>query len=466
MDVSKEESRTRPAGPASNGGGRRWLRPRLSQGRFFKARRLVAYGLIGLFALLPYLKINGRPAVLLNVIERKFTLFGKTFLPSDTALLAMLILVVVFGVFLVTAAWGRIWCGWACPQTVYLEFVYRPIERWCLGTTGRGGDPKRPIPSWRLAVRFLATVLVSMFLAHTFLAYFVGVDQLARWILGNPFDHPIAFVVMAVTTGLMLFDFVYMREQLCTMLCPYGRLQSVLLDRGSWVIGYDRDRGEPRGKKKTAGADRPAGDCVDCTLCVQTCPTGIDIREGLQMECIGCAQCIDACDHVMQKIGRPKGLIRYATQDQLEGRGVPGRRWRLAIYPLAMVAALGGLVVLAQGRSGADLTLIRQPGLTFQMTDEGRVANVLSLKITNRTSEPATYRIRTMDSGDLRLRSEPNPVTIDPAESKQVALVLNAPRERFERGRFNVRLQVADGRSFEKQIECLLLGPMGPGASP
>ena len=223
-----------------------------------------------------------------------------------------------------TALAGRMWCGWMCPQTVYMEFVFRPIERFFDGPPGAGHRPGPKAddaadgwPSTRSIWRS------PLYLAHTFLAYFVGVEELARWVRRSPLEHPISFLVMVVVTGLMMFDFSYFREQTCLVACPYGRLQSVMLDRDSLIVSYDPCRGEPRRKLRDrhdgGGAPSGAGDCIDCGLCTDTCPTGIDIRDGLQMECVACTQCIDACDAVMTRIGKPKGLIRLSSQAAIAG---------------------------------------------------------------------------------------------------------------------------------------------------
>ncbi len=444
-------------------GSRRWLNPRLSGGDFLNKRRAVAYILILIFTLTPYLRLNGKPLVLLDVIHRQFTFFGYTFLPTDTILLALLIVAMIVGVFLMTALFGRVWCGWACPQTVYMEFVYRPIERLFEGTKGKGGKPRGPVAGWRKPAKFAVYLLVSMFLAHTFLAYFVGIESLVKWMTHSPFKHPVAFMVMASTTGLMLFDFGFFREQTCIIACPYGRLQSVMLDRQSLIVTYDTDRGEPRGKKRKAdNSAGDTGDCVDCHLCVDTCPTGIDIREGLQMECIGCAQCVDACAPVMAKLGREAGLIRYSTQAAMEGEKPKLIRPRVLFYPAIMLLVLTLFLVLLGTKKSADVLLLRNLGNPFSVMDDGHIANSMRIKITNRTDAPASYTIQPADDHISRIELAENPLTIGPGESRTEGVLVVAPRSAFLTGSLNVNLQVSDGERFEQQIACRLLGPSGP----
>ncbi|MDP2703585.1 MAG: 4Fe-4S binding protein, partial [Candidatus Rokubacteria bacterium] len=251
-------------------GTRRWMRPKLFEGRFLRRRRALAWALIGLFTVLPYLRMSGKPVILLDVVNRRFILFGATFLPTDTMLLMLLLVGLFIGIFLLTAIYGRVWCGWACPQTVYMEFLYRPIERLIEG----GPRAQRDLDDRRLAPQRLLKYAVfgalSMFLAHTFLAYFVGVEALRHWITRSPFEHPAAFLVMAGTTALMFLDFGWFREQVCVVACPYGRFQSALLDRRSLIVGYDFRRGEPRGRLARRAGDGPGappralGDCIDC----------------------------------------------------------------------------------------------------------------------------------------------------------------------------------------------------------
>ena len=263
-------------------GSRRWIHPRLSTGKWWKRRRVVAYALIVFFVVLPHLRINGKPPVLLDIVARKFVFAGHTFLPTDTLLLALAMVGVFVTIVLATALTGRVWCGWGCPQTVYMEFLFRPIDRFFENTVGRGGKAKREVSGGWAVARFLVYLLLCMLLAHTFLAYFVGTDRLAQWIRSSPIEHPTAFLVMGGTTVAMMFDFLFFREQLCLIACPYGRFQSVMLDRSSLIVAYDGNRGEPRKKGRHIEGDGN-GDCVDCNQCVVVCPTGIDIRDGLQM---------------------------------------------------------------------------------------------------------------------------------------------------------------------------------------
>ncbi|MEZ6191666.1 MAG: cytochrome c oxidase accessory protein CcoG [Phycisphaerales bacterium] len=441
-------------------GSRRWLNPRLSKGAFLTQRRAVAYGLILIFTLAPYIRLNDKPLILLDVIHRKFTLFGYTFLPTDTILLALFIVAIIVGIFLMTALFGRVWCGWACPQTVYMEFVYRPIERLFEGTKGKGGKPRGEVAGWRKAARFVVYLIVSMFLAHTFLAYFVGVENLAKWVTSSPLEHPVAFFVMAATTGLMMFDFGFFREQTCIIACPYGRFQSVMLDRQSLIVTYDKNRGEPRGKAKK-GDTSETGDCVDCHLCVDTCPTGIDIREGLQMECIGCAQCIDACAPVMAKLGREPGLIRYSTQAAMEGAKSRLLRPRVILYPAVMLVVLSLFGFLLGTKKPADVVLLRNLGSPFILMDDGNVANSMRIKITNRTDAAVMYHIEPVDDRVLRIELAENPLPIGAGESRTEGVLIVADRSAFGAGILIVNLKVSDAEGYEELIPCKLLGPAG-----
>lgn len=444
-------------------GTRRWLTPRLSPGRFWSRRRVVAYALIAVYTLLPWVMINGRPALQLDLWNGRFSILGSVFLPTDLRLLAVLGLVVFLSIIFATAIFGRVWCGWACPQTVYMEYVFRPIERLCTGTSGRGGKPKKQVAGWRVGAMYLAFLVVAWHLANTFLTYFVGARTLNEWIWSAPpWRHPGAFALVAFITGLMLFDFCYWREQLCIIGCPYGRFQSVMLDRSSLIVGYDTVRGEPRGR----GRDREAkglGDCVDCKMCVEVCPTGIDIRDGLQLECVNCTQCIDACDSVMARVGKSRGLIRYSSQSGLAGKPTRVVRPRVIVYS-ALIGLLSLLfVVLVATRQPFEATLLRGFGAPFSVLPSGEVDNLVRLKLVNRTDAEQAYEVELVQPNELRLAS-PVTITLPPQGVATEPVHLVAPAKAYhERGGVLdavLRVSEPDGVSIDYRYR--LFGPAAP----
>ncbi|TWT29396.1 putative electron transport protein YccM [Posidoniimonas corsicana] len=443
-------------------GSRRWLYPRLAKGRFWAWRRVVAYALIALYALLPFIAIGGKPAILLDLPNREFTFFGFTFLPTDTVLLAVFVVMLFLGIFFVTAIAGRVWCGWACPQTVYLEFVFRPIERFFSGRAGKGGAPDRKVAGpWR-ALMYLAYFLVCLHLANVFLAYFVGAEQLHRWIWSSsPWKHPGPFALVAFITALMMFDFCYWREQLCIIGCPYGRFQSVMLDRSSAIIGYDERRGEPRGR----GRDRAAaglGDCVDCSMCVAVCPTGIDIRDGLQLECVGCAQCIDACDAVMQKVGLPQGLIRYSSQSALAGRPIRVLRPRVVAYAAIIFLLAGAFVTMIATKSPFDVDTLRNVGRPYRTTESGLNENTFRLILENRTHDPHTYSIAVEDPASVEIAGGPLRLSLEPRERITEPLRLLTSPSAFRRGELAVTILVTDDGGNRQTHRMRLIGDVAP----
>ncbi|MEM6468118.1 MAG: cytochrome c oxidase accessory protein CcoG [Planctomycetota bacterium] len=441
-------------------GSRRWLRPRLSMGSWWRKRRVVAYALMIIFVVIPHLRIGGRPAVLLDIGAREFTILGKTFLPTDTLLLAFLMLTVLVTIVLVTAIAGRVWCGWACPQTVYMEFLFRPIDRFFEGTAGRGGTTKRPVKiQWKVA-RFAVYLLLCGFLSHTFLAYFIGTERLSEWIRSSPTEHPLAFLVMSSTLGLMLFDFMLFREQMCLIACPYGRFQSVMLDEQSMIVAYDEPRGEPRKKGRRRAEDR-AGDCIDCKQCVAVCPTGIDIRDGLQMECINCTQCIDACDNVMERIGLPTGLIRYSSKDTIAGKAKKLFRARTIIYPIILLLLMSGLVIAVSTKAGFDARIIRHGGAPFTVYPDGTVSNEFRLRLVNRTKEAQHYVIEPPPDVDLSVEVlDQAKMILEEGDSVLVPIHVTFETQLTRgRGRETVSVKVFDENDHEREVELTLLGP-------
>jgi cytochrome c oxidase accessory protein FixG len=446
---------TEPVLPTMNlDGSRRWLRPVLTPGRFWRARRLVAYALMVVFFLIPYLRLHGKPLVLLDIPRREFTIAGYTFLPTDTLLFMLLFVSVAIAIFLLTALFGRIWCGWGCPQTVYLEFLFRPLERLIEGRPG-GGPAGRRISSARRALKYAVYLFLALFLAHTFLAYFVGIDRLVEWVRLSPLEHPSAFFVMALTTGAIFFDFTWFREQTCLVACPYGRLQSVLLDRRSMIVAYQPLRGEPRarGRERTG-----SGDCIDCGACVRTCPTGIDIRDGLRMECIHCTQCMDACDEIMDRIGKPRGLIKYSSRSEVEGHPAGLLRPRVVLYPAALLVSASLLGYFLSTKRDTDVTLLRGIGAPYSFDAEGQVVNNLRIKLTNRAAAERRYLIE-LDDDDVRLLAPENPLPVGGGAGRTEGVFLMAPPEAFENGRRAISLRISDGGRYRESFEYLLVGP-------
>ncbi len=435
-------------------GSRRWLRPKLYDGKWLRRRRPVAWVLIALFVILPWVRVSGRPALQLDIIARRFEFFGWTLQSTDTRLFMLVALAVLLGIFLVTALVGRAWCGWACPQTVYMEHVFRPIERWLDGRTATG---------WRRVVKYAIFAVLSVLLANVFLAWFVGTDRLTSWVLQSPMAHPAGFTIVAVTALLIFVDFAWFREQMCVAACPYARLQSALLDRHSLVVAYDVKRGEPRGHLHKAEV-RASGDCVDCGACVVTCPVGIDIRDGLQMECVGCTQCIDACDSVMVKVDKPPGLIRYTSEAALAGEPLHRLRARTIAYPLALLIVVVAFVMAVAARGAAEVTVLRGLGAPFVVAPDGSVSNALRVRILNHDDGPALFRVVLDGPAGLQVVTPQNPARVEGGTTVTLPVFAILPAGAMAQGDVTATLRVtSDHYSFATPVRLLAPGtPRGP----
>ena len=438
-------------------GSRPYLHPAATHGRFTIARRVVALALLVIYLALPWIQLNGHPAVFLDVARLRFHLFGLTLAAQDLWLLFFVFTGVGFSLFFVTALFGRIWCGWACPQTVFLEHVYRPIERLIEGdAVARRALDAAPW-SWRKfrlrALKQAIYVLLSAVFTHLFLAYFVSLPEVWSMVRQAPSEHWGAFVFMAGYTGVTYFIFSWFREQVCIVLCPYGRMQSVLTDEHTLAVGYDQRRGEPRGH----GAG--AGDCVDCGRCVQVCPTGIDIRQGLQLECVGCTACIDACDPVMAKLGRPRGLIRY---DSLVGLAGGRTRWfrprTLLYFGLLLAGAAVGAWALSSIRP-ASFGVTRMTGAPYHL-DAGIVRNQFLVRVVNKRNAPARFRIELPGApAGLRRTGLEEELEIAPLGEVVRPLVLQQDRASYA-GLLHLRVELRDAAgTFRLSREVEFLGP-------
>jgi cytochrome c oxidase accessory protein FixG len=401
-------------------GKRIWLFPKKPSGTHHGWRVAVTVFLLGIFFSGPFLKIGGRPLLLLNIFERKFVILGQAFWPQDFVLLAITLLTFFVFVILFTVVFGRIWCGWMCPQTLFMEMVFRKIEYWIEGDAPaqRRLNKERWTISKVSKKTFKHTlfILISVLIAHTAMAYLIGVNQTFEIIHHSPSENWAGFIGLVAFTGIFYGVFAKFREQACIAVCPYGRLQGVLLTRDSIVVAYDWLRGEPRSKIKKQAAAVKSGDCIDCKLCVHVCPTGIDIRNGTQLECVNCTACIDACDDVMLKIGKPKGLIRYASYTSIK-EGVSRIITPRVMGYSAVLAALIGLLSFALlTRSDVETNVFKVSGTLYQKGDDGSISNLYNMEFVNKTFEDISLQVKVVSPTEALLVKPDEKEIMVPAE--------------------------------------------------
>lgn len=438
-------------------GSRNYVHPADVSGRFDTIRR-VAFGLLlAILVLLPWLQVGGHPAVFFDFPRRQFFLFGATFNAQDAWLGFFLLSGMGFLLFVVTTIWGRVWCGYVCPQTVFLEGLFRPIERFLEGPRNervrRNAGAFTWDKAWRKTVKHVLYVLLSFVLAHVVIAYFVSLPGLYKMVLGDPGAHPEAFAWAASLTAAFYFIYSWFREQLCLIVCPYGRLQSVMTDRHTVVIGYDERRGEPRGKP----SDDKAGDCVDCGRCVVVCPTGIDIRNGLQIDCVGCARCVDACDEVMVKLRRKPGLVRY---DSLAGlQGEPRKFWRprLGLYAVLGVVGLAAASFAFSSKTAYEANLIRLPGSPHTVDGE-QVRNGFQLHLVNKDADHHTFIVRGVSPAEARFTIAMEKVPLSSLGSRHLPVFVSFDRGAVQDGEVVV-LEVDSDSGETRRIEAKLSAP-------
>jgi cytochrome c oxidase accessory protein FixG len=452
-------------------GKRIWIYPKKPKGRFTNYRNLATIVFLALFIGMPFIKVNGEQFMLFNVLERKFVLFGILFTPQDFHLFALAMLTMFVFIILFTVVYGRLFCGWACPQTVFMENVFRKIEYWIEGDANQ--QRKLDQAPWsaskirkkalKHAIFFAIAVVVSNF----FLAYILGTEKVFQIITDPISEHFSGFIGMLIFSGIFYFVFSRLREQVCTTICPYGRLQGVLLVKDTVVVAYDYVRGEPRGKLKKQKnpiesiqeAASPQGDCIDCKLCIAVCPTGIDIRNGTQLECVNCTACIDACDEVMDKIEKPRGLIRYDSMKGIESGEKKIFTPRVFAYSAVLLALLILDVALIANRGSIESIILRSPGQLYQKVDEGHLSNLYTYKLINKSGGELPVEIRLKNEEGVIKMVGHAPEPIAKGEKAQGAFFIEMPKDKLNGRKTPLEIEVYSKGKLIDHVKTNFLGP-------
>jgi cytochrome c oxidase accessory protein FixG len=441
-------------------GNRVYLHPEDVKGRWKDRRKLVYWGLILLYLVLPWFSINGKPALLIDLVHREFTVLGFTLHGMEPILFFLMLAAGLFFIAFMTSLFGRVWCGWGCPQTVFIQAIFLNIERLIEGKA-RQREQLEAAP-WDLEkigkrlLKWLIYLLISLHIAHTFIGYFVGPRELFWITLGTPLAHPTMFAATMIATLVILLDFGWFREQFCIIACPYGRIQSVMMDENSLVVAYDAKRGEPR----RGTVDRTGeGDCVNCYNCVKVCPTGIDIRRGTQLECIACTQCIDACDDIMTKLKKPTGLIRYSSENELRGGVRKIITARSVVYLLASLIFITSFVLFFRDSTHLNVVLLRGAGAPYVVSPDSMVTNHFSVRLKHQGGREFNIELQSQDP-DVRVTQPISPWKIRHSEVKNVVFF------RFEanhlvNGSRTIRINLFDhlSQSVVATKEVHLVGP-------
>jgi len=417
-------------GTMDNTGKRKWVFPRKPKGKYTNYRNIVSVILLMIFFILPFIKINGNPFLMINILDRQFFIIGQPFYPQDFFILALGAIASLVFIILFTVVFGRIFCGWICPQTIFLEMIFRKIEYAIEGDRNKqirlDQQPWNSEKIWKRGLKWSIFLLISLIITHFMFMYIVGYEEVFRIMKEGPFARPTNFLVMIMFTAAFYFVFAWFREQVCTLVCPYGRLQGVLIDKETINVFYDYQRGENRSKWRK-GEDRAAagkGDCIDCHQCVVVCPTGIDIRNGQQLECINCTACIDACDEVMEKVGLPKGLIRYASINQIEKKESFKFTNRMKASTVILALLMVFLGFLLNNRGTMEAKFLKPPGSTFFVRD-GQITNTYNYTFLNKSNKTMTVTIKVL---------EPNNGTINVSGGNKIVL----KRDAMLKGTINV----------------------------
>jgi len=454
---------------ADQAGRRRWLYPKQPAGRFYQWRKCLSGFLLAIMFFGPFVRIQGNPLLLFNIVERRFSILGQIFWPQDGIIFALATLLFLTSIFIFTAAFGRLWCGWTCPQTLLMEMVFRPLEYLIEGdSTAQRALKAAPWTARKLAKKLLKHSVffgLSFIIGNTLLSYIIGTEQLFRIVSDNPRDHLAGLGFMVLFTLVFYTIFARFREQACTFICPYGRLQSTVIDENTMVVAYDYKRGEHRGhlhrgQKLAHRQSVGLGDCIDCRQCVRVCPTGIDIRNGTQMECVNCTACIDACDGIMEKVGRPRGLIRYASLNSIE-RGQPFRFTpRMGAYLFVVCALATILGILVFTRAAVQTTLLRAPGALFQQAGDGNISNLYVLKVVNKSTRDIPVELQLQKpQGKLMLMGGSHQLLVPKEQIAQTSVLIELPPASLKGSTVPLTIGVySEGKRLER-VDTIFIGP-------
>jgi cytochrome c oxidase accessory protein FixG len=443
---------------------RKWIYAKKPKGRFHRYRVWVTSIFLTLLIGIPFIKIKGHPFLMLNIFERKFIILGNIFWPQDTSLLIFLLLIFFVFIILFTVAFGRVWCGWACPQTLFMEMVFRKIEYLIEGDYHQqiklNKGPKDFNYVWRKSLKHFIFVLVAIIIAHTVMAYLIGIDSTFQIITHPPQENMAGFIGLIAFSTIFYLVFTVVREVACTVICPYGRLQGVLINKDTSIIAYDTNRGEPRGKLKKNDTSTPKGACVDCALCVHVCPTGIDIRNGAQMECVNCTACIDVCDEVMEKTHQPKGLIRYASLHELQGQKSKKLNVRTIAYSSVLTILIGIFLTLVFTRTDIETTVLRVPGQLYQKTQEGNYTNMYNIQVVNKTYDSRNLEFKLENStGTIQLIGSKD-FKLDGQSKKEGVLLVQLPKNELKGLKTKIIINVFDDGKKVDRVKASFVGPV------
>ena len=445
-------------------GKRKWVFAQKPKGKFYTIRTWVSRGFFILFFSLPFIKYNGRPLFLFNIPEAKFIIFGKIFWPQDFFILGLTMITFIVFVVLFTAAFGRLFCGWICPQTIFMEMLFRKLEYLIEGDAAEQKLLKSSAwTSKKIRIKLtkhLAFFALAFIIANFFLSYIIGIDALKK-IISEPIEKHIAGLFSILTfSGVFYGVYAYFREQACTVICPYGRLQGVLLDRNSMIVAYDYKRGEPRAKfKKIKIAEINTGDCIDCFQCVKVCPTAIDIRNGTQMECTGCTACIDACNTMMMATGKQPGLIRYASENGIAEAKKLRYTSRMKFYTAVLVILAGLLTFMLATRKNVDGTIVRAAGMLYQERGEDSLSNLYTIKVVNKTLHDITLTLRLEDAPGQIIEAEGKNIDVKTEDQGKGSFFVVLPKSFISKRKLALRIGLYQGDQYITTLETNFMGP-------